>query len=101
MSDPSPCPARAAWRVTLDGADLTATLAPRLISLRLTEKSGEEADALEIVVQDTDAQFLPRVRARRCPSRWAGRAGRAFPSAWSTRARSPWTNSHGPARPTA
>lgn len=60
MSDPSPyAQPRAAWRVTLDGADLTATLAPRLISLRLTEKSGEEADALEIVVQDTDAQFLP------------------------------------------
>jgi phage protein D len=60
MSDPSPyAQPRAAWRVTLDGADLTATLSPRLISLRLTEKSGEEADALEIVVQDTDAQFLP------------------------------------------
>jgi len=50
---------RAAWRVTLDGEDLTATLAPRLISLRLSEKLGEEADSLEIVVHDTDGQFVP------------------------------------------
>jgi len=50
---------RAAWRVTLDGEDLTATLAPRLISLRLSEKLGEEADTLEIVVHDTDGQFEP------------------------------------------
>ncbi|WP_333839163.1 contractile injection system protein, VgrG/Pvc8 family [Novosphingobium sp.] len=50
---------RAAWRVTLDGEDLTATLAPRLISLRLSEKLGEEADTLEIVVHDTDGLFEP------------------------------------------
>jgi phage protein D len=50
---------RAAWRVTLDGEDLTATLAPRLISLRLSEKLGEEADSLEIVVHDTDGAFVP------------------------------------------
>jgi phage protein D len=50
---------RAAWRVTLDGEDLTATLAPRLLSLRLSEKLGEEADSLEIVVHDTDGAFVP------------------------------------------
>jgi Phage protein D len=50
---------RAAWRVTLDGEDLTATLAPRLMSLRLSEKLGEEADSLEIVVHDTDGAFVP------------------------------------------
>jgi len=50
---------RAAWRVTLDGEDLTAALAPRLISLRLSEKLGEEADSLEIVVHDTDGAFVP------------------------------------------
>lgn len=50
---------RAAWRVTLDGEDLTATLAPRLISLRLSEKEGEEADSLELVVHDTDGAFDP------------------------------------------
>lgn len=50
---------RAAWRVTLDGEDLTAALAPRLISLRLSEKLGEEADSLEIVVHDIDGAFVP------------------------------------------
>ena len=51
--------ARAAWRVTLDGSDLTATYAPRLLSLRLSEKLGEDADELEITVSDTDAAFAP------------------------------------------
>ncbi|WP_062785022.1 contractile injection system protein, VgrG/Pvc8 family [Novosphingobium capsulatum] len=50
---------RSAWRVTLDGDDLTAILAPRLLSLRLSEKLGEEADSLEIVVHDTDGAFVP------------------------------------------
>lgn len=50
---------RAAWRVTLDGEDLTAAYAPRLIALRLSEKLGEEADQLEIVVHDTDGAFAP------------------------------------------
>lgn len=50
---------RAAWRVTLDGADLTASYAPRLLSLRLSEKLGEEADELEIVVDDSDGLFAP------------------------------------------
>jgi hypothetical protein len=92
---------RAAWRVTLDGADLTATLAPRLISLRLSEKTGEEADSLEIVVHDTDAGLCRPVRAPRSPSRWAGRAARAFRWALSKKGASPSTSCHGPARPTA
>ena len=50
---------RAAWRVTLDGEDLTATYAPRLLSLRLSEKLGEEADELEIAVDDSDGAFAP------------------------------------------
>ena len=44
---------RAAWRVTLDGLDLTQRLAPILVSLRLSERSGEEADELEIVLDDS------------------------------------------------
>lgn len=50
---------RAAWDVTLDGKSLTATFAPRLISLRLSERRGEEADELEIVVNDHDGLFAP------------------------------------------
>lgn len=53
--------ARAAWKVVLQGRDLTEKLAPRLISLRLSEKLGEEADELEIVLHDADglAQLPP------------------------------------------
>lgn len=44
---------KAAWRVMLDGQDLTARLAPMLVSLRLSERDGEEADQLEIVLEDS------------------------------------------------
>ena len=44
---------KAAWRVTLEGQDLTARLAPMLVSLRLSERNGEEADQLEIVLEDS------------------------------------------------
>lgn len=43
-----------AWRVTLDGADLTAKIRPRLVSLTLSEKRGDEADQLDIVLDDSD-----------------------------------------------
>jgi phage protein D len=50
---------RAGWDVALDGKSLTSTFAPRLISLRLSERRGEEADELEIVVHDHDGLFSP------------------------------------------
>ena len=50
---------RAAWDVLLDGTSLTADYAPRLISLRLSERRGEEADELEITVHDHDGKFTP------------------------------------------
>ena len=50
--------AHAAWRVSLDGADLTDRFAPRLLSLRLSEKRGEEADELSIEVHDHDGQLV-------------------------------------------
>ena len=42
------------WAVTLDGADLSDKLRPRLISLSLSEKRGDEADQLDIVLTDAD-----------------------------------------------
>lgn len=55
----------AAWRVTLDGEDITARFNPRLISLRLSEKLGESADQLEIVLADPDGKLaLPKPDAR-------------------------------------
>ncbi|MDC7675393.1 contractile injection system protein, VgrG/Pvc8 family [Asticcacaulis machinosus] len=43
---------KATWRITLDGRDLTDKLRPLLISLTLTEKRGEEADELELIIDD-------------------------------------------------
>ena len=41
-----------AWRLTLDGTDLTTGLAPRLISLTLRDLRGMEADQLDLVLDD-------------------------------------------------
>lgn len=52
---------KASWKVTLDGRDLTATMDPLLISLAITEKRGEAADQLDIVLRDKDGQVeIPR-----------------------------------------
>ncbi len=45
---------RAGWRLMLGGTDLASKIAPRLISLRLSEKRGEAADTLEITLHDAD-----------------------------------------------
>ncbi|WP_121120071.1 contractile injection system protein, VgrG/Pvc8 family [Croceibacterium ferulae] len=45
------------WRVTLDGVDLTDRIRPRLVSLSLSEKRGDEADQLDIVLSDADGQL--------------------------------------------
>ncbi|MBA0361610.1 phage late control D family protein [Stenotrophomonas maltophilia] len=55
---PYPIPA---WRVVLDGQDLTARLAPRLLDLSLTESRGDEADQVDLRVHDHDGMLaLPR-----------------------------------------
>lgn len=49
------------FQVTLEGKDVTANLAERLISLTLTDNRGFEADQLDIVLDDTDGKIdLPR-----------------------------------------
>lgn len=51
----------ATWKVTLDGKDMTDKLNPRLISASITEKRAEEADQLDIVLNDADGLLdLPR-----------------------------------------
>lgn len=45
------------FRVTLDGRDLTGAMRPRLVSLTLSEKRGDEADQLDIVLDDSDGQL--------------------------------------------
>jgi phage protein D len=49
------------FKVTLDEIDLTDRIRPRLISLRLSEKRGGDADQLEITIDDSDGmQAIPR-----------------------------------------
>lgn len=45
------------WRVTLDGVDLTDRIRPRLVSLALSEKRGDEADQLDVVLSDHDGML--------------------------------------------
>lgn len=50
-----------AWRVVLDGQDLTERIAPRLLDLTLTESRGDEADQVDLRVHDHDGRLaLPR-----------------------------------------
>lgn len=52
------------FRLTLDGVDLTPRFRPRLSSLTLTEKRGEEADQLDLVLTDQDGKLaIPRAGA--------------------------------------
>lgn len=49
-----------AVRLTLDdGTDLTDRVNPRLLDLTLTEKSGEEADTLEVTIHNHDRALAP------------------------------------------
>jgi phage protein D len=48
---------RAIYRISVDGADITATLAGRLVSLSLTDNRGFEADQLDIELDDTDGKL--------------------------------------------
>lgn len=45
------------WRVTLDGADLTERLKPRLLDLTLNEARGGEADQLDLQIHDHDGRM--------------------------------------------
>lgn len=50
-----------AWRLILDGKDLTERVAPRLLEITLTEARGGEADQLDLVIHDHDGRMaLPR-----------------------------------------
>ena len=50
-----------AWRVVLDGRDLTERMRPRLVDLSLSESRGSEADQLDLRIHDHDGRMaLPR-----------------------------------------
>ncbi|CAE6841965.1 hypothetical protein R69746_06968 [Paraburkholderia aspalathi] len=48
---------QADYRITLDGRDLSRLIAPSLISLTLSESRAEEADTLDIVLDDSKDTF--------------------------------------------
>jgi phage protein D len=49
MKQPTP-----EYHITLDGRDLTRKIAPRLVSLSLSESRSDEADTLDITLDDSD-----------------------------------------------
>ncbi|MGH8077422.1 MAG: phage late control D family protein [Lysobacter sp.] len=50
-----------AWRVVLDGQDLTDRIRPRLLDLTLSEARGGEADQLDLRIHDHDGRMaLPK-----------------------------------------
>lgn len=46
-----------AWRVTLDGQDLTTRIKPRLLELSLEEARGDDADQLDLRIHDHDGRM--------------------------------------------
>lgn len=56
---------QAAFRLTVEGRDISNMVRPRLISLNLTEKRGTDADELDLMLDDTDGQLqIPPKGAR-------------------------------------
>ena len=49
--------AQPAYRITLDGVDLTDKIRPRLVSLTLTENREDEVDRLDISISDFDGKL--------------------------------------------
>jgi phage protein D len=45
------------YKITLDGRDLTSKIAPRLVSLSLSECRADEADMLDLVLDDSDGML--------------------------------------------
>ena len=65
---------KAIWRVTLDGADLTDRLNPRLMDLRITSCRGDAADQLDLRLDDADGKLAipPRGAVLRVWLGWVG-----------------------------
>ncbi|MEB0137981.1 MULTISPECIES: contractile injection system protein, VgrG/Pvc8 family [unclassified Undibacterium] len=76
---------QAAFKITLDEQDLTARIAPRLLSLTLSEASGDDSDQLDLQLDDADGQLAlpPRGATIRLQIGWAesgqsGQSGGAY-----------------------
>ncbi|KVX90752.1 late control protein [Burkholderia ubonensis] len=53
---------QADYRITLDGRDLSRLIAPNLVSLSLVESRADEADMLDLVIDDTQNTFAIPLR---------------------------------------
>lgn len=64
------------FSITLDGQSLSTKIAPRLISLTISESRADEADQLDLVLDDSDGRLaLPKKGAVLAVSMgWAGQA---------------------------
>ncbi|MDR5800043.1 phage late control D family protein [Caballeronia sp. LZ001] len=65
---------QADYRITLDGRDLSRLIAPKLISLTLSESRAEESDTLDLVIDDSKNTFaIPKRGANiRVAIGWVG-----------------------------
>lgn len=45
------------YRVTVDGMDISPRIRPRLVSMTIAEKRGEDADQLDLVLDDSDGRL--------------------------------------------
>lgn len=63
------------YSLVVDGRDITARIDPRIISLRLTEARGDEADELELELSDSDGALAipPKGATIELALGWAGR----------------------------
>jgi phage protein D len=68
MKQPTP-----EYQITLDGRDLTSKIAPRLVSLSLSESRSDEADQLDITLDDADGLLAipPRGAVLRVAFGWS------------------------------
>ena len=48
---------RPIWRVTVAGKDVTSRISPRLISLTITECRSDQADQLDLILDDHDGRL--------------------------------------------
>lgn len=66
-----------AYRITIDGDDVSARIRPRLINLTLTDNRGFEADTVDLTLDDSDGKLtLPRRGASM--QVWLGWQGQAL-----------------------
>lgn len=67
----------AAWRISIDGKDLTETIDPLLVSASLRETRDKEADELKIIIKDKNGavEIPPRGKKIKVELGWARGAG--------------------------